>query len=68
VKKDRAQLTPLPTLRPPVRRVLRTPAFHRPTVLPNIGGTNFSIFHGITLALITLWLLVLTWMLQALHG
>ncbi len=68
MKKDHSHLTLLPTLRPPVHRASRAPAIRRPTVLPTLGGTNFSIFYGITLALIALWLLVLTWMFQTLHG
>lgn len=68
MKKDRSHLAPLPTLRPTAHRVLRAPAVHRPTVLPKIAGTNVSIFYAITLALIALWLLVLTWMFQTIHG
>ncbi|EYC52927.1 hypothetical protein AZ34_13390 [Hylemonella gracilis str. Niagara R] len=68
MKKGRSHPTPLPALRPQAHREFRALAIPRPTVLPSVGGTRFSIFYGVALALIALWLLVLTWMFQTLHG
>lgn len=69
MKRAHAHLTPLPTLRapiPPVTPLGRRP--RRPSALPTLVTSSLSWLYGIALALVLVWLLILTWRVQALHG
>ncbi len=66
MRKDRAHLSALPTLHTPLPRSAPSLRPRRPSVLPSIARAGTPIFYGLTLVLIVLWLLVLTWMFRAL--
>ena len=69
MKRQHAHLTLLPQLRTPIQTIMPRPHKpHRPSVLPTLQTTHVPMVYVIALALILLWLGVLTWMVQTLHA
>jgi hypothetical protein len=69
MKRNHAHLSLLPQLHTPIQQVmLRTGRLHPPSALPTIETRGVPMLYVIALALILLWLGVLTWMVQRLHG
>jgi hypothetical protein len=69
MKRAHAHLKLLPTLSAPIPPVVpSTRKRRRPSTLPTMASAGRPRLYGIALALVLVWLLVLTWRVQALHG